>query len=99
MFAGVEEGVFCALNAILNKGDHYIAQHPDYQSLEEIPRSTGREISQWKLSHNNYWRGGGLSARLSFLISITTNQGITQIRVKTGSAGKFYTILVTIKFI
>lgn len=56
VFAGAEEGVFCALNAILNSGDHYIVQHPNYQSLEGIPSSIGCKISQWKLSHSNNWQ-------------------------------------------
>lgn len=69
VFAGAEEGVFCALNAILNKGDHYVVQHPNYQSLEEIPRSIGCEISQWKLSHHNHWR-----CDLDFLNNAVTSQ-------------------------
>ncbi len=30
-------------------------QHPNYQSLEEIPRSIGCKVSQWKLSHSFNW--------------------------------------------
>lgn len=55
VFTGAEEGVFCALHAILHEGDHYIVQHPNYQSLQEIPTSIGCEISQWELSHSDSW--------------------------------------------
>ncbi len=55
VFAGAEEGVFCALNAILGQGDQYIVQHPNYQSLEEIPKSIGCKVDQWKMSHLDNW--------------------------------------------
>lgn len=38
-FAGAEEGIFCAMNAVLEPDDHAIVVVPNYQSLEELPRS------------------------------------------------------------
>jgi hypothetical protein len=38
-FAGAEEGIFCAMHALLEKDDHAIVITPNYQSSEELPRS------------------------------------------------------------
>ena len=38
-FAGAEEGIFCAMHAILTKDDHAVVVTPNYQSTEEIPLS------------------------------------------------------------
>nr|WP_298687084.1 aminotransferase class I/II-fold pyridoxal phosphate-dependent enzyme [uncultured Dongia sp.] len=38
-FAGAEEGIFCAMHALLKKDDHAIVVTPNYQSSEELPRA------------------------------------------------------------
>lgn len=38
-FAGAEEGIYIAMHALLEKGDHAIAVTPNYQSSETIPLS------------------------------------------------------------
>lgn len=38
-FAGAEEGIFCAMHALLEKSDHAIVVTPNYQSSEELPRA------------------------------------------------------------
>jgi aspartate/methionine/tyrosine aminotransferase len=38
-FAGAEEGLYCAMHALLSPGDHAIVLVPNYQSAESIPRS------------------------------------------------------------
>jgi len=38
-FAGAEEGLYVAMHAILDKGDHAIVVTPNYQSAETIPLS------------------------------------------------------------
>ncbi len=38
-FVGAQEGIFCAMHAILTPNDHAVVVVPDYQSLEEIPLS------------------------------------------------------------
>ena len=44
-FAGAEEGIFLAMHAMLERGDHVVAVTPAYQSLYEIARSLGCEIT------------------------------------------------------
>jgi aspartate/methionine/tyrosine aminotransferase len=38
-FAGAEEGIFAAMHAILDEGDHAIVVTPNYQSAETVPLS------------------------------------------------------------
>ena len=46
--AGGEEGIFLVMNALLRSGDHVIVQAPCYQSLIELARALGCEITQWR---------------------------------------------------
>jgi aspartate/methionine/tyrosine aminotransferase len=39
-FAGAQEGIFCAMQALLSPDDHAVVVVPNYQSLEEVPLST-----------------------------------------------------------
>jgi len=51
-----EEGIFIALNVILNPGDHVIVMDPAYQSLLEIPASIGCEVTRWPVQlKKNQW--------------------------------------------
>ncbi len=43
-----EEGVFLPMNSLLEAGDHVVAMHPSFQSLWEIARATGCELSFWR---------------------------------------------------
>ncbi len=43
-----EEGIFLTLNALLAAGDHVVAVAPSFQSLWEIARAQGCEISFWQ---------------------------------------------------
>jgi len=36
-FAGAEEGIYCAMSAVLEPDDHAIVVVPNYQSLQELP--------------------------------------------------------------
>ncbi len=38
-FAGAEEGIYCAMHALLTKDDHAIVVTPNYQSAEQLPLS------------------------------------------------------------
>ena len=51
-----EEGIFLALNSILDKGDHVICTFPGYQSLYEIASSIGCRVSLWQPEEENDWR-------------------------------------------
>lgn len=55
-FAGAEEGIFCAMHALLDKDSHAVVVTPNYQSSETLPLSicatTGvalRESETWAL--------------------------------------------------
>ncbi|MCE5209622.1 MAG: aminotransferase class I/II-fold pyridoxal phosphate-dependent enzyme [Chloroflexi bacterium] len=51
-----EEGIYIALNSILQKGDHVICTFPGYQSLYEIAESLGCEVTKWEPEEENGWR-------------------------------------------
>ena len=53
--SGGEEGIFLFMNAMLNPDDHVIAHFPAYQSLYEIARSCGCEITFWKVKEEDNW--------------------------------------------
>jgi aspartate/methionine/tyrosine aminotransferase len=38
-FAGAEEGLYCAMHALLTPADHAVVLVPNYQSMESVPRS------------------------------------------------------------
>ncbi len=44
-----EEGIFIAMNTLLEPGDHMITISPAYQSLYEIARSRGIEVTPWQV--------------------------------------------------
>ena len=48
-----EEGIFLTMNALLEPGDHVVAIHPSFQSLWEIARATGCELSLWNQRRTN----------------------------------------------
>lgn len=55
--AAPEELIFLTLNALLNKEDHVIVIHPHYQSLSEIPKAIGCEVSNWSMKNvDQTWR-------------------------------------------
>lgn len=54
-FAGAEEGVYAALNVICEPGDHVIAMTPCYQSLVEVPKSRGSDVTEIVLKEENGW--------------------------------------------
>ena len=44
-FTGAEEGIFLAMHALLSAGDHLVVAWPAYQSLYEVARSAGAEVT------------------------------------------------------
>lgn len=44
-FSGAEEGIFILMHALLSPGDHAVVVWPAYQSLFEIARSIGAEVT------------------------------------------------------
>jgi len=53
--SGAEEAIFLFMHAVLQPGDHVIVQWPCYQSLFEIARSIGCELSFWEARLENKW--------------------------------------------
>lgn len=53
--SGAEEAIFIFMNVALKPGDHIIYMWPAYQSLHEIARSIGCEVTPWKLKEDEGW--------------------------------------------
>ena len=45
VFAGAEEAIFCLSNVLLGPGDHAVVTWPGYQSLYEVGRAAGAEVT------------------------------------------------------
>ena len=54
-FAGAEEAVFCLLNVLLGPGDHAIVTWPGYQSLYEVARAAGADVTLHELREPHGW--------------------------------------------
>jgi aspartate/methionine/tyrosine aminotransferase len=54
-FAGAEEGILVAVASLLGPGDHAVVTWPCYQSLEEIGRGAGADVSRWELRESEGW--------------------------------------------
>jgi aspartate/methionine/tyrosine aminotransferase len=52
---GAEEAIFLFMHAALGPGDHLIVHSPCYQSLQEIARSIGCEVTPWAAREENRW--------------------------------------------
>jgi aspartate/methionine/tyrosine aminotransferase len=55
VFSGAEEGIFTFMNAVLEAGDHIIVHAPGYQSLQEVARAIGCEVSPWLTHDSDGW--------------------------------------------
>lgn len=52
---GAEEAIFTFMNSALEPGDHVIVQTPCYQSLTDIARSIGCEVTPWETREQEGW--------------------------------------------
>ena len=52
---GAEEAIFLFMQAVLEQGDHIIVHSPCYQSLTEIAKGIGCEVSLWQAREENNW--------------------------------------------
>jgi len=50
-----EEGIFIAMNVLLEKGDHVVVTFPGYQSLYEIADALGCEVTRWVPEESDQW--------------------------------------------
>ena len=55
VFAGAEEAIFCLLNVLLGPGDHAVVTWPGYQSLYEVGRAAGAEVTLHELREDQRW--------------------------------------------
>lgn len=65
VFAGAEEAIFAYMNVALGPGDHVVATWPAYQSLHEVARSTGAEVTPLALRHEDGWQPDAEALRAS----------------------------------
>jgi aspartate/methionine/tyrosine aminotransferase len=56
VFAGAEEAIFALHNVLLGPGDHAVVVRPAYQSLFEVARAAGAEVTSVELREENGWR-------------------------------------------
>lgn len=54
-FAGAEEAVFCLMTVLVGEGDHAIVTWPGYQSLYEVARANGVDVTLHELDEANDW--------------------------------------------
>jgi len=55
VFSGAEEAIFCLLNVLLGPGDHAIVTWPGYQSLHEVARAAGADVTLHELREADGW--------------------------------------------
>ena len=53
--AGAEEAIFNFMNIAISPGDHVIVHTPFYQSLGEVARGIGAEVTGWQGDPGNAW--------------------------------------------
>jgi aspartate/methionine/tyrosine aminotransferase len=56
VFAGAEEAIFCLANVLLGPSDHAVVTWPGYQSLYEVGRAAGAEVTLHELREDQHWR-------------------------------------------
>jgi aspartate/methionine/tyrosine aminotransferase len=52
---GAEEAIFIFMHAAVKKDDHIIVHAPCYQSLTEVAKSIGCDVSPWRAREENNW--------------------------------------------
>ncbi len=55
VLSGAEEGIFALLNVLLGAGDHAIVTWPGYQSLYEVARACGADVTLHELREDAGW--------------------------------------------
>jgi len=55
VFAGAEEAIFCLANVLLGPGDHAVVTWPGYQSLWEVGRAAGADVTLHELREADGW--------------------------------------------
>src|SRR5512132_1891340 len=55
VFAGAQEAIFAFAQTALGPDDHAVVVTPAYQSLHEVARAAGTEVSTVELEHDSGW--------------------------------------------
>jgi len=55
VFAGAGEAIYCLFASVLDAGDHLIVTWPGYQSLYDVARSVGAQVSLHALREEDGW--------------------------------------------
>jgi aspartate/methionine/tyrosine aminotransferase len=55
VFSGASEGIFALVNVVLGPGDHAVVVWPAYQSLHEVARSIGADVTLLELHESEGW--------------------------------------------
>jgi aspartate/methionine/tyrosine aminotransferase len=55
VFAGAEEAIFCLSSVLLGPGDHAVVTWPGYQSLYEVGRAGGADVTLHALREDRRW--------------------------------------------
>src|SRR3989304_3996938 len=55
VMSGAEEGIFALVNVLLEAGDHAIVTWPGYQSLYEVARACGGDVTLHELRGADGW--------------------------------------------
>jgi aspartate/methionine/tyrosine aminotransferase len=55
VFAGAQEAIFAFAQAALGGDDHAVVVTPAYQSLHEVARASGAQVSTVELEHDSGW--------------------------------------------
>ncbi|MHB8400255.1 MAG: aminotransferase class I/II-fold pyridoxal phosphate-dependent enzyme [Candidatus Limnocylindrales bacterium] len=55
VFAGAEEAIFCLATVLFEPGDHAVVVWPSYQSLHEVARVAGAEVTLHELREADGW--------------------------------------------
>jgi len=55
VLAGAEEGIFALVNVLVGPGDHAIVTWPGYQSLYDVARACGAEVTLHELREEAAW--------------------------------------------
>jgi aspartate/methionine/tyrosine aminotransferase len=55
VFAGAEEAIFCLANVLVGPGDHAVVTWPGYQSLHEVARAAGADVTLHELHESDRW--------------------------------------------
>jgi aspartate/methionine/tyrosine aminotransferase len=52
---GAQEAIFLFMHALLKENDHIIVHTPSYQSLSEVAKGIGCQVSPWMAREENNW--------------------------------------------